>query len=137
MRSWLLITQLAQVDLGDPTQAEFSHIERTVQGWLRRVGGILCARWALGAADVLAARPTCPGCHKVMAISHRTAVQVSNLRTKEPGMRWSHGGMQEILTLRALRLSAFESWNFASAPQTRRPPVRSLTYAATAPAEAA
>jgi hypothetical protein len=72
-------------------------------------------------------------------IVESTCRLVSNLRTKEPGMRWSHGGVQEILTLRALRLSAFESWNhfFASAPQTRRPPVRSLTYAATAPAEAA
>lgn len=70
----IVAAELGKVDLSDPAQAEFSHIERTVQGWLRRVGGILCGRWAQGAADVLAARPTCPGCHKVMAIGHRAAV---------------------------------------------------------------
>lgn len=65
-------------------------------------------------------------------ITESTCRLVSNLRTKEPGMRWSHGGVQAILTLRAVRLSAFEAWNtlWASTPQTRRPPVRTTTYAA-------
>ena len=52
-------------------------------------------------------------------------------------MRWSHGGVQEILTLRALR-STLQSWAdfFATAPQTQRPTVRTLTYAAAATAHA-
>lgn len=64
-------------------------------------------------------------------IVESTCRLVSNLRTKEPGMRWSHGGVQEILTLRAIRLSAFDRWRhfWAAAPQTKRPPVRTLTYA--------
>ena len=53
----MLSTQLAHVDLGDPTQAEFSQIERTVQGWLRQVGSILCGQWAQRAADVRALAP--------------------------------------------------------------------------------
>ena len=72
-------------------------------------------------------------------IVESTCRLVSNLRTKQPGMRWSHGGVQEILTLRSLRLSGYDSWDnfFATAPQTRRPPVRTLTYAATTTAQAA
>lgn len=70
----IVAAELDKVDLTDPSQAEFAHIERTVRAIVRQVGGILCGRWAQGAADVLAARPTCPGCQKVMAIVHRAAV---------------------------------------------------------------
>lgn len=63
-------------------------------------------------------------------IVESTCRLVSNLRTKEPGMRWSHGGVQDVLTLRALRLSSLNIWQhfWNSAPQTIRPAVRTLTY---------
>lgn len=72
-------------------------------------------------------------------IVESTCRLVSNLRTKEPGMRWSHGGVQDVLTLRALRLSSLNLWQqfWSDAPQTRRPPVRSLTYSKDHPTRAA
>lgn len=61
-------------------------------------------------------------------IVESTCRLVSNLRTKEPGMRWSYGGIQAILTLRALRLSHDARWDhfWQTAPQTHRPAVRTL-----------
>ena len=70
---------LAKVDLTDPAQAEFSHIERTVQMVLRQVGGIVAAGWAQAAADVQANRPFCPQCQGAMAIGHRTVVTKTGL----------------------------------------------------------
>jgi hypothetical protein len=62
-------------------------------------------------------------------IVESTCRLVSNLRTKEPGMRWSEPGVQAILSLRALLLSHGERWTefFRRQPQRRRPPVVSLT----------
>jgi len=62
-------------------------------------------------------------------IVESTCRLVSNLRTKEPGMRWSYGGVQAILTLRAVRLSHEARWDhfWQTAPQTKRPAVRTLT----------
>ena len=54
---------------------------------------------------------------------------VSNLRTKEPGMRSSEAGVQAILSLRALVLSHGKWWKefFRPKPQRCRPPVATLT----------
>ncbi len=62
---------------------------------------------------------------------HSTCRLVSNLDAKEPRMRCSHGGVQNVLPLQALRLSSLNRWqSFCSrAPQTRRSAVRTLTYA--------
>lgn len=53
---------------------------------------------------------------------------VSVLRVKQPGMRWSLAGVQSILALRALRLSAPHLWSafWAGKPLLRRPPVATL-----------
>lgn len=54
---------------------------------------------------------------------------VSNIRTKQPGMRWRRR-VQNVLSLRALLLSSTGAWdNFCKrAPTRRTPPVRSLTH---------
>ncbi|MCL6597097.1 MAG: hypothetical protein K6V73_12975 [Firmicutes bacterium] len=62
-------------------------------------------------------------------IVESTCRLVSNLRVKEPGMRWSEARVQAILSLRALCLSQGEWWTefFRRQPHRRRPPVTSLT----------
>ncbi len=54
---------------------------------------------------------------------------ICGLRCKQPGMRWSVGGAQNVLSLRALALSAAGLWHnfWAGHPQTRRPALASLT----------
>lgn len=54
---------------------------------------------------------------------------ICGLRCKQPGMRWSVRGAQNVLSLRALALSGAHLWHdfWASHPQTRRPLVASLT----------
>lgn len=72
-------------------------------------------------------------------IVESTCRLVSNLRTKEPGMRWSEAGVQAILSLRALSLSNDNLWQefFRRQPQRRRPPVAVLTRSTPATASAA
>lgn len=55
---------------------------------------------------------------------------VSNIRTKQPGMRWRRRGAQNILSLRALLLSSTQAWDdfCKRAPTRRTPPVRHLTH---------
>lgn len=55
---------------------------------------------------------------------------VSNIRTKEPGMRWSRRGVQSVLSLRALLLSTTGAWDefWNRTPQRRTPLVRNLTH---------
>ncbi len=54
---------------------------------------------------------------------------VCGLRCKQPGMRWSLRGVQNVLSIRALALSTTTCWEtfWASHPQTRRPLVTALT----------
>lgn len=54
---------------------------------------------------------------------------VCGLRCKQPGMRWSLCGAQNVLSIRALALSTPSCWQhfWASHPQTRRPLVTTLT----------
>lgn len=54
---------------------------------------------------------------------------ICGLRCKQPGMRWSVRGAQNVLSLRALALSSADLWHdfWAGHPQTRRPLIASLT----------
>ena len=56
---------------------------------------------------------------------------VCGLRVKQPGMRWTLGGVQAILSLRARRLGPGPAWSalWDSCPLRRRPPVASLRSA--------
>ena len=67
-------------------------------------------------------------------IIESTCRLVSNLRAKQPGMRWSEAGVQATLALRSLALSHGAWWAdfFRRQPQRRRPPVASLTRSASA-----
>ena len=53
---------------------------------------------------------------------------VHNERLKNCCMHWSVAGARAVLTLRALALSAGQSWDtfWATQPQLSRPPVREL-----------
>lgn len=64
---------------------------------------------------------------------------VSNLSTKQPGMRWSEAGVQAIPSLRARSLFHDHLWQefFRLQPQRRRPPVVSLTRSTPATTNAA
>ena len=54
---------------------------------------------------------------------------VCGLRCKQPGMRWSLAGVRNVLSIRALALSASPRWErfWAGRPQLRRPHVATLT----------
>lgn len=62
-------------------------------------------------------------------IVESTCRLICGLRCKQPGMRWSVPGAQNVLSLRALALSTAAVWSdfWARHPQTHRPPVASLT----------
>ena len=55
---------------------------------------------------------------------------VAGKRVKNPGMRWSYGGVQAVLTLRALYRSGPEGWAafWKSKPQLKKPDLRDVTW---------
>lgn len=59
-----------------------------------------------------------------------TCEHVAGTRLKNPGMRWSYGGAQAMLSLRALYRSGQDPWAafWQGKPQLRKPRLRDVTY---------
>jgi len=84
----------------------------TVWGWTTRSTPPRAGDWALASSSPAFVR------------------LVSNIRTKQPGMRWHRRADQNILSLRALLLSCASAWVdlCTRAPTRRTPPGRHLTH---------